>query len=476
MFKMNQNIQKPNILLILLDSLRADRLSCYGYHRNTSPHIDRVAENSLLFENAIVSAPWTLPSHASLFTGRYPIEHGATEENLHLASHHHTLAELLQKMGYQTIAHSRDNGWLSTSTNLMKGFENLFDFTRAKKVEKPSVLLTMKRKAKSAFHIKGTTSSEQTIKTIESYFKHKPVTGKPWFVFVNLMDTHMPYCPSPKFIRQFGLGQASPTDIEYLQKNFKEYRSHPESVSQSHLKLLNILYDACIATVDRALARLLKIVTSRPHNDNTLLIITSDHGECLGEHGLLNHWLSVNDVLLKVPLILFYPSGISSPKRIQPQIQQHDLFYTILDAIHYNGTEIKPDLISARSLLSAIEGKVPFPEYTYAEHAYPKMNLEHIRKYNPSFQNGKLVCAKQAIRSNEFKFINYESGLEELFDLNNDPGETKSVLDQNQTETTRLKNQLKKMRSELQKAAPSATPQQEFDEITKTKLQDLGYL
>lgn len=465
------NKQRPNIILIVIDSLRADRLSCYGYNRNTSPNIDRVADSGLLFENAIASAPWTLPSHASLFTGLYPSEHGATDETLYLNNHIITLAELLNESGFDTVAFATDNGWLSKSTNLMKGFTKFY----GPNPNKASKLRMFLNKVKEAWN-RDRFITIKNIEIVERYLRKHGQTNKPFFLFLNLMDVHMPYCPVRKFLKLLNLNKVSPAELEYLQKHFREYRTAPETLSSHQLNLLNSLYDASVATVDERLAQFFDILNNEIERENTVLIITSDHGENLGEHGLLNHWLSLYDTLLRVPLIIVYPSRISGPIRISPQVQQHNLFYTILDFIGYRGRKVSQDIIKSKSFLGKLEGNISFPDYTFAEHAYPQMTLQHIRKFNPSFRNVRLECAKQAIRSNDYKYIRYGSGYEELFDLKSDPGEIRNVIVERKEIARVLKDQLDKKRAILERTNTFSQKPADFEPEVKERLRALGYL
>ena len=295
-------------------------------------------------------------------------------------------------------------------------------------------------------------------------------------MYINIMDTHLPYYPVFKFRRKFGLKNTKPQDVEYLQNNFKQIRSRPEALSGQQLYTLQCLYDACVATVDYRLGKLLKILLRPQICDNSILVVTSDHGEHLGEHGLLNHWFSLHDILLKVPLIISCPSKISQGQRIKSQIQQHNLMYTLLDLIGYQDPSMSPDLIKANSLMEIAAGNIPAPEFTYAEHAHPVLNLQEIRRYNPSFNDEHLISPKQAIRTNQFKYIKYGSGLEELFNLEKDPGETKNVITQYPKVTENLKQQLALLHHQDSIKQKRSVNVSEFDPEVKKRLSDLGYI
>lgn len=467
---MADSSNKPNIIFIALDTLRSDRLACYGYEKNTSPNIDRFAEKGILFENAIASSCWTLPSQASMFTGLFPSEHGATDEHLYLDGKIPTLAEILKADGYSTLAYSADNGWLTNATNITRGFDYIEKFPKPK-----SIFRRIHWEARRRLGRKHVPYSERVIRGAKDMIRENVNQNKPFFLYIDLMDTHMPYKPGKKFMKKFGLDNADPSEITFLQDKFQQYRAKPESLNESRLDLLNRLYDASVATVDKRLRPLFRFISSKKLRENTVVIITSDHGECLGEHGLLGHWFSLHDTLLKVPLIISWPSRLK-PARISQQVQQRDLFYTILDLTGHSGDESRNNEVLKNSYLCAIERGGQFNKYAFAEHAYPKMNLEHVRKYNPSFNDQKFVCKKQAIRSDQYKYIWYGSGSEELFDLKKDPDETENIINDRPQEAAVLRKKLEDIRLGFKKLEISAEQEVNFNAEVEKRLKDLGYL
>ncbi len=467
----------PHVILIVLDTLRADRLSCYGYPQQTTPNLDRLAQSGLLFENTLTSAPWTLPSQSSLLTGRHPFQHGSTETNPHLDNSVPTLAELLKKIGYQTTVYALDNGWLSNATNILRGFDQVFDATfQFPPTKKPWIIRKFRHAFRTFFKVESRVRTQWILNHAAEKLKKNTTGDMPQFMYINIMDTHLPYHPAFKFRRKFGLKNTDPHNVEYLQKSFKQIRSRPEDLSDKQLLTLQCLYDACVATADYRLAKLLKILQRPQLRDNSILVVTSDHGEHLGEHGLLNHWFSLHDILLKVPLIISYPKKISQGQRIKPQIQQHNLMYTLLDLIGYQDPSITPELIKTNSLLEIAAGNIHAPEFTYAEHDYPVLNLQEIRRYNPEFNDENLISPKQAIRTNQFKYIKYDSGLKELFNLEKDPGETTDVITQYPKVAEILKNQLTLLHNQSVIKQKNKINISEFDPEVKKRLSDLGYI
>ena len=467
----------PHVIFVVLDTLCADRLSCYGYQHPTSPNLDRLARSGWLFENAIASSCWTLPSQSSLFTGLHPFEHGANDENLYLSDEIPTLAELFRQIGYETIAYALDNMWLSQATNLSRGFNRFFDANY--KFPPPAgspILRKINHKIRPLLKIRDQHRSTLVIKKVIERLSQWSPPEAPLFIYMNLMDTHMPYHPAHRFCKKFGLKNADPDDVQHLQKNFKQIRTRPDALTNRQLSTLNGLYDACVASADRRLARLWKFLDRQKYQNNTIIVATSDHGEHLGEHNLLNHWFSLHDILLKVPLIITFPPKLTPSRRITPQVQQHHLFHTLLDLIDYQGPLIPPEQIKANSFLEYVKGRIPFPEYTYAEHAYPATNLFYFKKQNPDFNDKNLFCAKQAVRTNQFKYIRYGSGREELFHLETDPGETKNVRADYPQIAETLKQKLDQKRARVKTRPPDAVNIRDFDPVVKKRLADLGYI
>lgn len=470
---------RPNIIFVLIDALRADRLSCCGYHKHTSPNMDILARGGLFFENAIVSAPWTLPSHASLFTGLFPTEHGATDENLYLREDVPTLAELISESGYFTVAHTAGNGWLSDDTNLMRGFQHFYGPTyyAPPRMLGSHLMRKIRWKIRTTLKLDTKHHFTEALDAVEGYLTLHRNEGEPLFFFLHLMETHMPYRPSEKAMKKFSLDKVDPGQIRYLQKKFREYRTAPEKMTSEQLRILSDMYDACIATVDSRLNRLFRLVRKREHRDNTVLVVTSDHGEQVGEHGIVNHWMSLYDVLLRVPLIMWCPDRLGGGKRISQQVQQQDLFYTLLDIAGYNGGEkVSREKIKNRSLVEMVAGRSPFPEYTFSQQAYAKMTLEHILKFNPSFDNETLVSPKQAVRTNRFKYIKYGTGNEELFDIASDPQETKNVIDEYPEVVEELRSKLNTLPASSDTGTAAPDQLKGFNPEIKKRLEDLGYI
>ena len=303
-------LKNANLLLISLDTLRADHLSAYGYPENTSPHIDAMAAAGVRFSNAISASHWTAPSHATMLTGLHPEQHGITQYPTpgKLAESIETLGERMANAGYQT-GWFADGGYVSEKLGFAKGFEH-----------RTETFVT----AEERF--------SQVSRWIESLD-----SDRPWFAFVHTFQIHDPYAPPT----QSNLGHI---DLNQLP-------------SPQQLQQLIALYDAEIKYTDKHLGLLLDAVDQQ----NTLIILTSDHGEAFMEHGQLQH-SSLHGELLRVPLIFSHPilkfAALDAPDQIAPAVH---LVPTVLDLLSLPSDETLP----GNSLLPPMTGQ-PTPTTAYA--------------------------------------------------------------------------------------------------------------
>jgi arylsulfatase A-like enzyme len=270
-----------HLVLVVFDTLRADRMSIYGYPRPTTPFLDGVADELVRFAQVKAPASWTLPAHASLFTARWPVEHGASWGNKWLDGRFDTLAEALQTAGFCTFGLAA-NPILSKGTGLTQGFEHFY------RVPPPEE-----------------TRTDRLLKRVPKLLDEAATSGCRLFLFINLMDTHTPFS-SEAFADEFGVDAPDPIPgpgvkwaIAAGQREF----------SPADRRLHEAAYDAAVRTVDETSERLMTLLRDRSLLDDTLLILTSDHGEGLGTHAELGHVISIWEEQLAVPLLVRFPHG-----------------------------------------------------------------------------------------------------------------------------------------------------------------------
>ena len=290
-----------NLLVVTLDTTRADRLGCYGFDAARTPVLDRLAARGVLAERALTVAPITLPAHASLFTGLYPIDHGVRDNGIFvLADESHTLAETLAARGYQTAAFV-SSFILARATGIAQGFDHFDD--------------RMTSSGGRSVHEVERGAADTVDAALAWLNEGHP---EPWFLWLHFFDPHAPYEPPASFAKMAG----SP-------------------------------YDREIAHVDQELGRFLERYGQGGRLERTLLVALSDHGEGLGEHREATHGLFVYDSTMQIPLILSHPA--LRPARIAGQIVLVDLMPTLLEALGVAA----PVAMSGASFLGQLSEETP---------------------------------------------------------------------------------------------------------------------
>lgn len=319
----------PHVLLLVLDTVRSFNLSLYGYGRPTSPALDTFAAGGTTFDRAFATAPWTLPSHASMFTGRWPHELSA-DWLVPLDPAVPTLAEVLAREGYYTAGFSGNLNYVTREVGLGRGFVQFEDF-----VLSPGLLLrnsslvrvvsrnrTLRRFIGEDDAL-GRKSASDLNRSLGHFLDHRPA-DRPFFAFVNFYDAHRPYLPPPPYDRMFVPPGTAPDPR--LQRTAK--RGDADRVEKTTWAVN--AYDGGLAWLDSQLGLLFADLARRGLLDSTLVIITSDHGEEFGEHGLFDHGNSLYRQALQVPLVLRLPGAVPAGMRVAAPVSLRDLPRTVL--------------------------------------------------------------------------------------------------------------------------------------------------
>lgn len=419
----------PNIILITLDTVRADHLSCYDYHRKTTPNLDKLARQSVLYTKAIAPSSWTFPSHASLFTGKFTSSHGAKYDRKgqlritdairgpkswqmyrarSLAEDELTLAQILKEAQYTTGA-VVGGPWLKRVFGLDKGFEHYDD----------AQIST----------VNGRLASQMTAGALEWLEK---VKKKPFFLFLNYFDAHGPYMPPKEFATAFlpNLMQRKPGKITTKEKI--------------------ALYDAEILYMDHYIGKFLEKLKADGLYDNTMIIVTSDHGELLGEHGEVGHGEFLYQPELHIPLFVKYPAVEVTPARTDAPVQLNDVFVMILNRL---GIEIP------RNIQAGLPPQIGHPLVAETYPLAPLAPKGHWR----------------AIFEDNYKFIWNSKNNHLLFDLEKDPGEETNLVAKQPQRAAKMLSGLNQYLAKLP-APGAAGPARELDEQTKEALRSLGYV
>ncbi len=402
---MKRHLHQVNIVMIVMDTARQDHLSAYGYNRATSPNLSRMAETSRLYYNAYSTSGWTVPAHASLFTGLFPAVHGATQEDWRLNDHLITIAEILSGRGYETVG-IVGNVMLRRDLNFDQGFSRYYETWKAP-------YKTTGKAGKEGGDLPEHPALYLFKKTLS-----KRTPQRPFFIFINLMEPHSPYNSSRQFYNRF----ITDDSIKIEDNMWRLYFAGKKSFSSAEIKHLNELYDAEILYVDYLIGKMIDSLKREGVWDNTVFIVTSDHGENIGDHGMMDHVFSLYESTIKVPLIIHYPVLFPPGSEEYAPVQLTDIFPTILEI-----AGIDPDGYpsNGRSLLGEQEeGRAVFSEYYYPEQA--------LRALGEGRGTPVLKRYKRRIRSiilNKMKLIWGSDGRNELYDLRDDPEEHKNLID-----------------------------------------------
>jgi arylsulfatase A-like enzyme len=419
---------RPNIVLVTLDTTRADRLGCYGYARPTSPRLDALAREGVVYQRAYAPSTWTLPSHASLFTGKYPKSHGARYDPdgplvlgrsiegpadwdriraRGLGASERTLAEHLSEVGYRTGA-VVGGPWMKRVFGLARGFEHYDD----------SGIATLNgRRAASV--------TRAATAWVES------VRGRPFFLFLNYYDPHTPFLPPWEFVELV----VPPGE-------------RPNGEARS-LEELSGLYDAEILYMDHYFGLLLDRLRAMGLYDDTWIVVTADHGDLLGEHGRTGHGETLYQPELRIPLVVKPARGDRVAGGRDELIQLPDLFAMILQRV-------------GAPLPAGTQGAFPpAPRPAYAE----------VNPLGGATRRGDW----RAIVDGSLKYMESTKGERLLFDLERDPGEERDLAAEDPDRTRALARALDAFFAALPDAPP-AGPAAEVDETTRRALENLGYL
>ena len=463
----------PNILIIVMDTVRWDHLSCYGYAKKTTPFIDRLSERGILFQNAFSASCWTPPAHASLFTGMYPSSHGVFMGDSCLDVRGQTLAEILKEFGYRTFGVS-GIAQLSANKRFNRGFDEYLEAWKVAK--KPRDLPKWKTDIRTSFHL-DERNTRYVYENVARFIKdHKK--SIPFFVFANFNTAHTPYKPPPRFRRQFLNETGGSLNEEKLNRLMVKdgflYMAQKMTVTQEEFIHLQNLYDAEIAYLDHTLGQLFKLLQRRNILDDMVIVLLADHGENFGEHGLMYHQFCLYDSLIRIPMIWHYPRVIKGSKNAQTLISIVDVLPSILRLIglstgNYSYLQGHP-LFSDRGL-----DIQTLPPFIIAEYYTHPDALGHFQRMAPDFDRSTFDKGLKCIRTERHKFIIDSKGHEELYDLVNDSKEQHNILNEAPEIASQLRVTLFKNTREFARDI-RATVLGEQDETTLKQLKALGYL
>ena len=365
----------PNVVLLVLDTVRADHLSLYGYHRPTTPHLDALAKRSIGFDFARSAAPWTLPSHATMFTGRWPHEL-SVDYDKPLDDTYPTLAEYLGRHGYMTGGFVGNTIYANSWYGLDRGFARYEDAreNRALSVQEALRSSALTREMMplavqlglwpSDARYTPRKSAEEVNRDALAWLDRRAGGDRPFFLFLNYIDAHGPYTLPDAFPRSF-----SKAGRMELIEGFRRVSNLAVPIGERHAKADRLgidAYDDCIRYIDTQVDRLLGELERRGKRSNTWVIVTADHGEHFGEHELFTHGNSLYRPLVDVPLLIVPPES-GSGRRVSAPVSLRDLPATVVDLVGlasaspFPGHSLRPHW--DESVSSPDRGDVPLSEW-----------------------------------------------------------------------------------------------------------------
>jgi arylsulfatase A-like enzyme len=482
--------EKPlNLVMVVLDTLRADHLGLYGYERDTSPHLDALARESVVFERAESAAPWTAPSLISLVTSLYPEVHGVRGWPYpgRMSDDVVTLAEVLKRQGYSTAAFT-EGGYAKGDFGLDQGFDT---YPRNPGDD-----------ASHASNLIYSSRLEGNLARSLSWLRNHQ--EEPFFLFFQTYEPHIPYRAPGEFIRRYRPFYDERKEHERVRRAVERWNSHrrvdPADSLLVHrhtfhcrlaglpplrmrrgfaranlalgldlarayqhkpfLKWLRDIYDAEIAYTDEQMSHLWRFLEEEGLLHRTLVLVASDHGEGLGDHGQLGHGKVLFEEILRIALILRVPDGGNEPRRVSQLVRSVDVMPTLLQLMGIPTADIP---LQGQSLLPLFVGQ------SLELHSFSHARLVNVEE-----------DALYSVRSDRWRFVlDRATGTGRLYDLEEDPGETRDVAPSNPDLVASFRGMLDRQDERDQALAiqvgPPAPPVV-LDENRRRELRALGYL
>ncbi len=463
--------KQPNVMIILWDTVRADRLSMYGYQLDTTPRMKAWADESgVVFENGISPAMWTVPSHASMFTGVPPSTHGAGFDHRHLDDVNLTIAEHLNANGYDTYAFSANPNLSPSRVNLLQGVDHIHLSWGAKfrgKVAQLTRKKLLKRDASTEISPafkggkKGTgffNAGPVTHEAFTGWLDKRTEPDKPFYAYLSYMEAHKPRVPAKasrlavadKNTVKVGLN----TDLSFKSQLFYSYGK--KAYTEEELTAVSRVYDATLRDLDEATADLLDDLEARGILDDTIVIFTADHGEMLGEHQTFGHRNGVYSPLVHVPLIISYPRKYK-PSRVATPVSNMHIYDTILALTGVPKPEGAQGYVQGDLMSVAKQG----PRAVFAESiSIDRLGFGKVKKAFPKLTRDVWANKYRTVIEGDYKLIqtvDFDSDAitdHELYHLVEDPLEIKDIADANPDKAKELTAKMAAWRAEVVKWNP----------------------
>lgn len=491
-------MQPPNVLLIVMDTARASNV-LPSENPDVMPTIEQLTHEGTVFKNAITTAPWTLPSHASLFSGQYTTAHGTHAGSKSFDPNCDTIIEHLQKSGYQTVAVS-NNSWISPEFGFDRGFEDFYlniepipggaelaDVARYDKIsdrmhgllDKLSVsnaIPTLINAAYAQFIYKRYDDGALVANwRIKHWLKKNWNSNEPFCMFVNYLEPHLKYNPPRGFRYDHLPEHISKEDTKNANQDAWRYVSGSVEMTDHELDALEALYNGELSYLDYRIKDIYDFLDERDILDNTVFIVIGDHGENIGDHHLMDHQYCLYDTLIRVPLIVRYPDSVPANQSVSSLVELRDLYPTLMKIANIESS--LPTSVSEHILPKiGIESRQEKRQYTISEYLVPQPSIESLSEKSGTDKKElkRFDQALRCIRTNKYKYIEGTNNHEELFDLQADPGESNNLISTHAEIADDLRNKLHSELGELKRG--DTKDKDQMQESTRQRLENLGYI
>lgn len=478
----------PNVVVLVLDAVRADHTSVYGHERPTTPNLEAIAEEGVVYEHAFANSNWTGTSHAAMFTGRLPSDsgvHGATQE---LPADVRTLPEHLSAAGYRTFAMSA-GAHVRAERGYARGVDTFKETYRiAPNRAFLRGLLSDGPLRRQTLHTVTRGPDGKSLYKLESLKRWIEAGDRPFFGFVNAKTAHHPYnpprphksrfCPDLRrpryqlveelFGDERGERQSLPGfDWERLQRLSHEYPviAGEMEPTAEEWDVVRSWYDGAVHYLDRLVGEFVDWLASADHLEDTYLVVTADHGEYFGEHGLEKHLYGLYEPVLHVPLIVRGPDTDRAPDTVGSLVSLADLYPTIVEL----ATGDTPDTHHSRSLAGFEDERVH--DHVFAE--LGAVAAHSVRRHHPDFDDTGYGAPTQVVRDDRHKLIARADGSTELYDWREDPREREDLAADRPDVLDRLSGVIDE---ELGELSDRPLAEEVDDEQLRQHLEDLGYM
>ena len=484
---------RPNVVVLVMDTARAAD-AAPNQHEATLPELSRLAEKGTEYTQAFANAPWTLPSHASLFTGTYPSKHGAHADHKRLSDDLPTLAEAFRASGYETVAVS-NNTWISEEFGFARGFETLYktwqyvqtdtdlgEIARTKQgaemiralaarlADGNPVINVANAIYGQFFRKRNDDGAKRTNEWLQKWLTNR-TRDDPFFCFVNYLEPHLEYRPSKSLAKEFLPSGVTYDEAMDVPQDAWEYIAGEIDLTDRELDTLNALYRAEIAYLDQQIGELRDHLEAAGEFGDTVFVVTSDHGENIGDHGFMDHQYCLYDTLLHVPLVV-YGEGFENGQ-VDDLVQLTDLAPTLLDAAGIDAPEMRRGF-QGQSFHP--DAEVEPREHAIAEYMTPQPSMEALHEQvGPLTDDIKqLDRSLRTVRTDEEKLIRGSDGTHEFYEVRNDSEESSDLAAENPERVAALETTLEDWLDSFEHT--DASESVSMNGSTKARLEDLGYL